>query len=98
MAPASVGAPIEVEGAIVSAMKPAEDGDGIVVRVANPSEAPRDAVITVATDVAVAPVRMDESPRTDAEPVEATADDRGRRAVVRLGPHETASFRLAVRR
>lgn len=95
---ASVGAPIGVEGAIVSAMKPAEDGDGIVVRVANPSEAPRDAVITVATDVAVAPVRMDESPLTDAEPVEATADDRGRRAVVRLGPHETASFRLAVRR
>lgn len=95
---ASVSAPIGVEGAIVSAMKPADDGDGIIVRVANPSEAAREAVIAVASGVAVAPVRLDESPAPDAHPVAAPADDSGRRAVVRLGPHGTASFRLTVRR
>lgn len=88
-----VAAPIEVEGGLVSAMKPADDGDGIIIRVANPSDAARDAALTVAPGIAIVPVRMDESPEQTEAP---DSTDRARR-VIRLGPHESASFRLTVR-
>lgn len=94
-APATpVAAPVEVAGALVSAMKPADDGDGIIVRVANPSDAARDAALTVGPGIIITPVRMDESPE-HADAQDATEPTP---RVIRLGPHGSASFRLTVRR
>ena len=56
-------------GAIVlSALKPAEDGDGLVVRVLNPTDEIVEAVIDLGFPVdTVRPVRLDESPADDGE-------------------------------
>jgi alpha-mannosidase/mannosylglycerate hydrolase len=48
---------------VLSACKPAEDGDGFVVRVLNPTDEPHEAVLSFGIDVgAVGAVRLDESP------------------------------------
>jgi mannosylglycerate hydrolase len=48
---------------VLSACKPAEDGDGMVVRVLNPTDEPHEATLAFGVDVgAVEAVRLDESP------------------------------------
>ena len=56
-------------GAIVlSALKPAERGDGIVLRVLNPTDEVVEAVVDLGFAVsAVRPVRLDEGPADDGE-------------------------------
>ncbi|HSQ00929.1 MAG TPA: glycosyl hydrolase-related protein, partial [Candidatus Dormibacteraeota bacterium] len=50
-------------GVVLSAVKPAEDGDGIVVRVLNPTDDPLDAQLTIGVPiVSVESVRLDETP------------------------------------
>ena len=54
---------LERNGLLLSAVKPAEDGNGFVIRVLNPSDDPLPARLTVATPIAaVESVRLDESP------------------------------------
>ena len=54
---------LEPADLILSACKPAESGDGIVVRVLNAADAPRTAVLRPGFPVqAVSPVRLDETP------------------------------------
>lgn len=50
---------------VLSALKPAEDGCGLIVRVLNPTDAVVDAAVSLATPcTAVAAVRLDETPDT----------------------------------
>lgn len=54
---------LERNGLMLSAVKPAEDGDGFIVRVLNPTDHPLPACLTIATPIAaVESVRLDESP------------------------------------
>jgi mannosylglycerate hydrolase len=74
---------------VLSACKPAEDGDGLVVRVLNPSDEPLEARLAFGFDVAdVALVRLDESPL--AEPV--TREDG--HVPFSLPPHALRSVRV----
>jgi len=58
---------LEPSALLLSAVKPAESGDGIVVRILNPTDAPRTAVLRPGVAVAAAAaVRLDESPAPDA--------------------------------
>jgi alpha-mannosidase len=76
--------PIQVEGdVVVSALKPAEDGRGVVLRAFNPG--PDAAWMRVVGDVTISPVRLDES--------ELPEDDAGRP----LRPGEIRSLRLVRR-
>jgi alpha-mannosidase len=48
---------------VLSACKPAQDGDGVVVRVLNPTAEPEDVTLRFGIDVGRArPVRLDEQP------------------------------------
>ncbi|MBM7503609.1 glycosyl hydrolase-related protein [Agromyces aurantiacus] len=94
----AVGSAIEVEGAIVSALKPAEDGNGVILRVANPSPAARDAAITIAPGIDARPVRLDESPAPGELVDSSVAATGSRRVSLRLAPHATVSLRLEVAR
>jgi alpha-mannosidase len=78
-------------GLVLSALKPAARGDGIVARVLNPTDVPLDAELVFGIPVrAVAPVRLDEEP--DSWPV--TAGDG--RARFTVPPHALRSLHLAV--
>lgn len=91
--------PVEIQGAIVSALKPADDGRGAILRMANPTDVAREADFTVAGGVRVTPVRLDETPETG-DPASGTAAGSAaggaRRVQVTMGPHATRSFRLTV--
>ncbi|MBX3026756.1 hypothetical protein KF840_17760 [bacterium] len=53
---------LERNGIVLSALKPAEDGDGVIVRVLNPTDAPLEARLTIALPIrSVESVRLDES-------------------------------------
>jgi mannosylglycerate hydrolase len=76
--------PIRVEGdVVVSALKPAEDGRGVVLRAFNPG--PQRARLRIVGNVAVSPVRLDET------------DLRGDDAERPLGAGEIRSLRLVPR-
>jgi hypothetical protein len=76
-------------GLVLSALKPAEDGDGIVVRVLNPSDAHMQARLQVAV-----PFRSATAVRLDEEPAEWAAERDG--AVLRFDvpPHALRSVLL----
>jgi hypothetical protein len=81
---------LEPRDLVLSACKPADDGDGVVVRMLNPSGASREAVLTLGFDADdVVGVRLDETP--SGEPV--ARDGR----VVRLAvpPHALRSVRIS---
>lgn len=62
LAPAVSLLALERNGLLLSAVKPAEDGDGFIVRVLNPTDDPLPAHLTLATPIAaVESVRLDES-------------------------------------
>lgn len=76
-------------GVVLSAFKPAEDGDGAIVRVLNPTDTPREALLTLGIPVAaVESVRLDERP--DGAPF---VHD-GARIRVPIRPHQVRSLRL----
>jgi alpha-mannosidase len=53
---------------VLSALKPAEDGDGMVLRVLNPTDEVVDAVVDLGFPVeTVRPVRLDEAASDDGE-------------------------------
>ncbi|MEI5583771.1 MULTISPECIES: glycosyl hydrolase-related protein [unclassified Agromyces] len=97
---APVTAAIAVDEALVSAMKPADDGDGVILRLVNPADSAREARLTVPGAVRVSPVRLDETPDPDADttPEPSPGPPSGATAEVRvsMGPHATRSFRLEV--
>jgi alpha-mannosidase len=58
---------IRVEGdVVVSALKPAEDGRGVVLRAFNPG--PDEVLMRIVGDVTITPVRLDETELTEEEP------------------------------
>ncbi|WP_022891272.1 glycoside hydrolase family 38 C-terminal domain-containing protein [Agromyces subbeticus] len=61
----SLGSAVSVTGAVVSALKPADDGRGAVLRLSNPSPNARSATVRVAGGVEVSVVRLDETPAVD---------------------------------
>jgi alpha-mannosidase len=85
---------VESEHALLSACKPATDGDGMIVRMLNPSAEPDDVTLRFGFDLAGASaVRLDESPVGE----DVTRD--GRTVAFTVRPHAIRSFRIqALRR
>ena len=82
---------VEPAGIVLSALKPAEDGHGIVVRLANPGAEAVEAAVALAPPVAdVESVRLDEAPDGGSVALD-PADGRLRLTV---GPHGLRSVRL----
>jgi hypothetical protein len=80
---------IDHDEVVLSACKPAHDGDGIILRVLNPTEREHTVACELGVDVASASaVRLDESPAPD--PV----DHDGRRVRVTVPPHALRSLRV----
>ncbi|QIG40961.1 hypothetical protein G5T42_17015 [Microbacterium sp. 4R-513] len=61
LVPAPKTAPVTVEGAIVTAFKPADDGEGAVLRLANPSPHARTARLRLGPGLGATAVRFDET-------------------------------------
>ncbi|MFD4025521.1 glycosyl hydrolase-related protein [Streptomyces sp. NPDC058576] len=53
---------IRVDGALLAALKPAEDGDGLILRVANPTSEACEARVHAPAGTVLTPVRLDEEP------------------------------------
>ncbi|GLW57473.1 glycosyl hydrolase-related protein [Kitasatospora phosalacinea] len=86
-APAATGAPgLRVRGARMTALKGAEDGDGLVLRLSNPTGRPAAAEVELPDGWRAAPVRLDESPAGEAYPAGALA--------LELAPYALVSLRL----
>lgn len=82
---------VEPTGVLLSALKPADDGDGLVVRLANPGSGEVTAVIAFGVPVGAAEsVRLDETPDGGVVDV----DVRGARVAVTVGPHGLRSARV----
>jgi alpha-mannosidase len=83
---------VEPDGLVLSALKPADSGDGVVVRVLNPSADDVEAVLTVGVPVAaVSSVRLDETPdggavRRDGAVLRCAVPARGWRSLLLLAP------------
>jgi alpha-mannosidase len=74
---------------VLSALKPAEDGRGLIVRLLNPTDAAHDAVIDLGFEVTrAAAVRLDETPLD--QPVSCA----GRRLTLTVPAHALRSVRL----
>jgi alpha-mannosidase len=84
---------LEGPGVVLSALKPAEDGNGLVARVLNPTDAPAEVALHWNVPVGHAEsVRLDEEPAdADVAPVQITEG-----SVVRLSvpPHALRSARI----
>ena len=76
-------------GLVLSACKPAEDGDGFVLRLLNPT----DAALAGTVDVLL-PVDSVESVRLDETPDGADVRLDGGRVHLEVGPHALRSIRL----
>jgi alpha-mannosidase len=59
---------LEVDGGVATACKPADDGDGVVLRVWNPSDRPVEATVRTATRVWLRRCRLDEVESDEVEP------------------------------
>ncbi|MCU0269406.1 MAG: glycosyl hydrolase-related protein, partial [Acidimicrobiales bacterium] len=80
---------IEPPAVVLSALKPAEDDDGFVVRVLNPTDRATRATITLGL-----PVTDAESVRLDETPDGRALDRSGSRLTVAVGAHELRSVRV----
>ena len=90
--PGHAGLTVEPASLLLSACKPAADGDGIVVRLLNPTHESTVTRVRVGFEMAsVEPVRLDESPiETSATEVEVD----GREIRFEVGPHALRSIRI----
>jgi mannosylglycerate hydrolase len=80
---------LDARASVLSACKPAADGDGIVVRVLNPSDEADHVVLRFGLDVAdVAAVRLDETPDGN------HAEHDGRTVALTVPPHALRSVRV----
>jgi len=81
-------------GVVLSALKPAEDGDGLVVRLLNPGPEPIEATVHLGLPVTDAgSVRLDETP--DGGEVALTAEaDGGAEVGLAVGPHGLRTVRV----
>lgn len=80
---------VEPPTLVLSALKPADDGAGLVLRLLNPGEEPVDATVTLGLPVAaVVSTRLDESP----DGGQVTRD--GDRLRLTVGPHALRSLRI----
>ncbi len=80
---------LDAERCVLSACKPPEEGDGVIVRLLNPTDDDETALLTAGFDLAGAdPVRLDESPADDEVRVE------GRAVRIRVPAHALRSVRL----
>jgi alpha-mannosidase len=82
---------VHVEGAVPTACKPADDGDGVVLRVWNPTDEPADVTLRSALPVWLRRCRLDESEIHDDAGFGVSAIGDGRCVVA---PHEPATFRV----
>jgi hypothetical protein len=81
---------LDAERIILSACKPAQDGDGMIVRVLNPSAAAEDVTLRFGLDVRGArPVRLDEQPADHA------VEHVGREVRLRVPPHALRSVHVS---
>jgi alpha-mannosidase len=74
---------------VLSALKPAEDGDGIVLRVLNPT----DETVVATVDLGL-PVTSVESSRLDETPDGRPLASEGSRLELPVGPHQLRSVRV----
>lgn len=80
---------VEPRSVVLSALKPAEDGDGLIVRLSNPTDAAALATLTFGVPITGGvSVHLDETP--DGGPL----DHDDTRLTVRLGPHALRSVRV----
>ena len=79
-------------GLVLSALKPAEDGDGMVLRLLNPSDNEVAAIVDLGL-----PVMAVESVRLDERPDGLGAELDGARLLFDVGPHALRSVRLRTR-
>ena len=85
---------VDPAGVVLSALKPADNGDGLLVRLANPGPGAVSATVTFGVPVDGAEsVRLDETPDGGA----ATLADDGRSLRLDVGPHGLRSARLRPR-
>jgi hypothetical protein len=78
---------------VLSALKPAEDGDGVILRVLNPTESEVGATVRVGLPLhEVTSVRLDETP--DGR----TCERRGSKVTFAVGPHALRTIRLRPQR
>ncbi|MFC8231061.1 hypothetical protein [Streptomyces sp. NPDC057287] len=80
---------IRVGGALLAVLKPAEDGDGIVLRLTNPASVACEARVHAPEGALLTPVRLDERPTGGA-----TVRQGAVAGVWPLAPFATLSFRL----
>ncbi len=80
------------EGLVLSALKPAEDGDGVVLRLLNPSGQEIAATVDFGLPIVAA-----ESVRLDEHPDGRGAELEGDRVRLDLGPHALRSIRMRIR-
>ena len=93
---------VEVDGGQLSAWKPAADGDGWIVRVANPTSRPREVSARLPVDAMIVACRLDESAvdragsvDTDVERPGPTALPAGRPVTVVVAAGGLASWRVS---
>ncbi|MFI0899034.1 glycosyl hydrolase-related protein [Streptomyces sp. NPDC020983] len=77
--------PFTVAGAPITALKPAEDGQGLILRVSNPTREAVTVRLALAPGTTARPVRLDESALPHAEPVGSE---------LRLAPYALETLRL----
>lgn len=80
---------IRVDGAFLAALKPAEDGDGLILRLANPASEACEARLHARAGTLITPVRLDEEPTGQEAVRQGTAE-----STWPLAPFATLTLRI----
>ncbi|MFF8807870.1 glycoside hydrolase family 38 N-terminal domain-containing protein [Streptomyces omiyaensis] len=80
---------IRVEGALLTALKPAENRDGLILRLNNPTSVACEARVYAPADALLVPVRLDEEPTGQELVRQGTAE-----SVWRMAPFATLTLRI----
>ncbi|MGW1185687.1 hypothetical protein ACWD7Y_21100 [Streptomyces drozdowiczii] len=88
-APAEHHSTLRARGALLSALKPAEDGNGLILRLSNPGSEACRAQVSAAPGSLLIPSRLDENPAD--EPAVRAADQA---SVWEMGSHATLTLRV----